>query len=280
MDLQAALHHFTEELKEHVEEPHEEAIWILSHALSLSRSELYLKKERLLEEDLLSRLRALIERRKRKEPYGYLTGRCRFLGVELALDRRALIPRHETELLVSEFAARLASSDLKGKALWDLCTGSGAIALALKKRFPELQVFASDLSQEALELARENGKRAGLEVLFLKGDLFEPFEGKKCDFLLCNPPYVSENEYVTLDPEVRQFEPRAALVAGAGGYEFYERIARDLPRFLRVGGLAALEIGSGQGAKVVELFEQAGFQCQLERDFAGHDRFVYLLNGP
>jgi release factor glutamine methyltransferase len=244
---------------------------LLSHVLKKQRIDLYLQFDQPVEERELSLLRELLKRAAKGEPVEYLTGEVEFYGAKIKVDRRVLIPRPETEIL-----ADLISKRLRGSVLWDLCTGSGALAISLKKKHPELAVAASDVSAEALALARENSRSNGAGVEFLQGDLFAPFEGRKADVIVSNPPYVTAKEYGELSPTVRDFEPKIALVGGERGVEFYERIARDAPLFMNAGGFVGLEIGSGQGAVVTKIFRDGAWpKLELLQDWAGKDRFFF-----
>ena len=186
-----------------------------------------------------------------------------------------LIPRPETEILVEKIYQTLKNQSLDNKTLWDVCCGSGCMGLTLKNRFPNLNVILSDLSEKALKIAMQNANDDG--ALFKQGDLFAPFAGMKCDFFVCNPPYVTEEEHSTLNPGVRDWEPKMALVSGKSGLEFYERIAKNLKNYLNPGGFAWLELGAGQGPGVKSLFEFEGWRCHYEQDWSGHDRFFYLF---
>ena len=135
----------------------------------------------------------------------------------------------------------------------------------------------SDLSKEALLVAEENANGNQTEVELLNGDLLAPFEGRKADYVICNPPYISEQEYTALDPEVREYEPRMALVAGAKGFEFYQRLATELPQYLNNGATVWLEIGATQGQGVKEIFNESCWkEFEIKQDWAGHDRFVQV----
>lgn len=253
--------------------PRREAEEIIADALDVKRLDLYLQFDRPLNEKELPSLRQAIQRRAQHEPVAYISGRVTFADLTLKVTPDVLIPRSETEILVERITQSLKKQDLSHKVLWDLCCGSGCIGLALKRRFPELKVILSDLSEKALYVARQNASSD--EVTFLHGDLFKPFEGQKCDFFVCNPPYVSEPEYGSLDPEVHQ-EPKMALVGGVDGLSFYRRIAADLKHHLNENGLAWLELGANQGAPVEEIFQKQGWRCHYEKDWAGHDRFFYI----
>ena len=250
-----------------------EAEEVIADALGVKRLDLYMQFERPLSETELPILRKRIQRRSNREPTAYIAGKMAFGGISLDVNPAVLIPRPETEILVETIAQTLSTRSLENKVLWDMCCGSGCIGLALKTRFPELAVLLSDLSDKALAVAEQN---ASVAVTFKQGDLFEPFLGQKCDFFVCNPPYVNEAEFGALDPEVKDWEPKMALVAGPTGLEFYERIARELKSHLNPDGLAWLEIGTGQGKDVKYLFESEGWKCRYEKDWSGHDRFVFI----
>ncbi len=246
-----------------------EADWLVAEALGCKRFDLYMRMDQPLEAPELQRIKGWIERRVRHEPLAYLTGQVTFDGQMVMVNRHVLIPRPETELLVELMAKELEGKALDGKVLWDVCCGSGYIGIALKRRFPQLRVVGSDLSPEALEVARQNSR----DVEWVQGDLLEPFKGQKADFVVCNPPYVTEGEWAELEPTVRDYEPRMALVGGPTGLEFYERLARELPSYLNPGAKVWLELGMGQGDAVQALF---GGKGKLERDYAGIQRFFSL----
>ncbi len=238
---------------------------VIADALCVKRLDLYLQFDRPLDEAELENCRKVIIRRGEREPSQYIAGQVEFARVRLKVTSDVLIPRPETEVLVE----MIAKTPLEGR-LFDVCTGSGAIAIALKKRFPDLEVVASDLSPKALAVAKENALTAGVKIEFVQGDLLEPFVGM-CDYLVCNPPYLSEEEYNAVDLEVKH-EPKMALIAGKSGLEIYRRL--DLKGIVRK--KAWLEIGRGQGEAVKEIFQSKGYQCHFESDWSGHDRFFFL----
>jgi release factor glutamine methyltransferase len=215
-------------------------------------------------------LHALVERRLAGEPLQYLEGTAAFGPWDLHVDSRVLIPRPETELLW-EIAAALAESP---DVIVDLCTGSGALAIALAKSFPQARVLGTDLSVEALDVARMNGAMLEPTVEWRQGDLFEALPEHlvgAVDLLVANPPYVAEREYAALPEDVRR-EPKLALVSGPTGLEVYERIAAEVGRWLAPGGRFALEIGETQGDAVRSLF--AEFSLSVRQDLTRRDRFV------
>ncbi len=159
-----------------------------------------------------------------------------------------------------------------GCLLWFSCIG-----IALKKRFPLLSVYLSDCSEQAVFLAEHNARTNGVEVTCLKGDLLSPFYGKKANYFICNPPYISENEYVVLEEEVKAYEPRLALTPGKTGLEIYERLSKDLPNYLYPQAKVWLEIGYQQGGAVQKIFQDFFWKRQrVENDWAGHHRFFFL----
>lgn len=260
-----------------IESPRRQAEELISDVLGIARIRLYTDFDRPLTAPELDICRERLARRGKGEPAAYINGEVEFHDCKLKVDRHVLIPRQETEILVSMIVKQLADRDLTGKTLWDLCCGSGCIGIALKKRFPDLQVTLADISADALKVAKENALLNEVEVAFAHGDLLAPFAGKKTDFIVCNPPYVSEAEYEALDPEVKNFEPKGALVGGKSGLEFYERLAKELPGYLLPGAMGWLEIGYTQGPGVKALFSGAPWkQTRVEKDWAGHDRFFFL----
>jgi len=245
---------------------------LVGDALGLDRVQLYVNFERPLTDDELSICRQRLGRRAQGEPLQYIRGEVDFYYCSFLVDPSVLIPRQETEILVDTIAQQLSKMDLKDKSLWDVCCGSGCMGISLKKEFPELRVTLSDISTAALELAQRNAERNGVQVEFVQGDLLAPFAGQKTDFLVCNPPYIAEGEYSTLDREVRDHEPRGALVGGPLGTEFYARLAVELPSHLNPSSMVCFEMGHSQRTALRKLFPSAHF----EKDWSGHDRFCFL----
>ncbi len=246
---------------------------LLGSVVGLKRLELYMQFDRPVLERELVALRSLLKRAATQEPLEYILGSVEFAGCTIALAPSVLIPRPETEILVSLVVKKLEGKSLEGKVLWDVCSGSGCIGIALKKAFPALRVVLSDCSPDALRLAEQNAKTNGVAVEFEMGDLLERFHGASADIVVCNPPYLSTNEYLNAQHSVRAFEPKLALVGGEKGTEFYERLARELPGCLRTPALVALEIGWNQGAAVQAIFEpfagaipRAVTNCAFEGD--------------
>jgi release factor glutamine methyltransferase len=257
-----------------VESPRLNAELLIGHALGLKRMQLYLQFERLLAEPELEKIRPLVRRRGKREPVQYIVGETDFSGLKLKVDRRALIPRPETELLVEIVVGRRATPPAR---ILDLGTGTGAIALALAKAWPEAQVTAVDTSPEALELARENAASTGFaeRVTFLASDWFTQVPTEpRFDVIVANPPYLSPEETAESLPEVRDFEPAQALTAADRGLSALRIILAEAPRFLAPGGLLALETGIAHHAELVPLATAAGFtQTESLPDLTGRERF-------
>lgn len=215
-------------------------------------------------------LQALIRRRVSGEPLQYIEGSAQFGPVQLMVDERVLIPRPETETLY-EISSRMVRMP---EVIIDLCTGSGALALALKTRFPGASVFATEISPEALEVARENVARTGLRVYLAEGDVFDPLPAAllgEADLIVANPPYVAEKEFDELPEDVRR-EPRVALVSGRTGLEVIEKIGASAADWLRPGGVVVCEIGETQGVAAASSF--AGLAMVVRTDLNGRDRYV------
>jgi release factor glutamine methyltransferase len=250
---------------------------LLGEALGLDRIKLIVEAERPLADDELVRYRDLIKRRRAFEPIAYILGRREFFALPMRVDRRVLIPRPDTEILVEAALFGTRDQHLYGRML-DLCTGSGCVAIAFAKERPTWRVTAVDLSPDAVAVARENAQRAGVvhNLAVLEGDLFAALpEGARFELITANPPYIPSAEIESLDPDVRDFEPRLALDGGADGLSVTRRLVSEAARYLDPGGLLALEGGFDQAPAVAALLEQAGFsQITRSRDLAGVERVV------
>lgn len=248
---------------------------LIGHALGLKRMQLYLQFERVLAEAELGKIRPLVKRRGQREPLQYIVGDTEWSGVKLKVDKRALIPRPETELLVELVVERLVEPPAR---ILDLGTGSGAIALALARRYENAAVTAVDASDDALELAIENGKALGLaeRVNFLKSNWYDALQaGEPYDLIVSNPPYLATEETAAAEPEVRLHEPVSALTAAEGGLADLRVIIAGAVKFMKPGGLLALETGIAQHAELVRVLGEAGFrQVESLRDLTERDRFV------
>jgi len=249
-----------------------DAEWLLAHVTEQSRMELRLAASTELTWEQERRFSSLLLSRAQRRPLQYLLGTQDFYGLSIMVDERVLIPRQETEELC-QWGLSLLEALPSPQAL-DLCTGSGAIAVALKRLCPRACVCASDLSPSALSLARENARANGAEIRFFQGDLWEPLAGLRFDLIVSNPPYIPSAECDALQAEVR-FEPRMALDGGADGLAFYRRIAQGAAAHLKPGGWLLLEVGQGEAADVLDLLTAAGLADETVRsDIYGVPRMV------
>ncbi|MCI0381556.1 MAG: peptide chain release factor N(5)-glutamine methyltransferase [Chlamydiae bacterium] len=265
-------------LQKKIASPRREAEILLAELLHIKRLDLYLQFDRPLEEKEVVDFRNLILERATGKPIPYIFGKMEFCDLTLEINSHVLIPRQETEILLHLVCKRLEKENLQGKILFDLCSGSGCLGLGVKKRFPQLDVYLSDLSESALSLAKKNGEKNDIEVTFLQGDLLMPFKGKKANIVFCNPPYLSFSDFEKLDKEVKDFEPSSALLAGESGVEFYERLSKELPDYLHPNAQIFFEIGTGQGEKVKNFFTNSEWKNPtVEKDWAGHDRFFSAI---
>ena len=253
---------------------------LIAHSLGIKRLELYLDLDRPLTESQLAELRPLVKRRADREPVQYIIGSVDFCDMELKVDTRALIPRYETEELVERVSEALSVAP---KQILDLGTGSGALALAFAKRYPEASVDAVDFSAQALSLAKENAITQELaeRVTFYEGSWLCPLGlgEQRYDLIVSNPPYLTEEEMTTAEPEVVAYEPHSALVSGADGLDDLRLIFKDAAAFLKPGGLLALETGIAQAEALNTLAETAGLQGECIEDLSGRPMFYFARKG-
>lgn len=260
-----------------VPEPRADAEVLLARALETTRAGLVVAARRPLPGPAARDFAALVARRVTREPLAYITGEREFWSLPLAVDRRVLVPRPETELVV-ETALRVAPA---ARRILDVGTGSGAIAAALARERPAARVWASDLAAEALAVARANLARHAPGVTLVRGDLLTAFRAAAFDLVVANPPYVTDAELDGLAPEVRDHEPRVALAAGPDGLGALRRLVAESPRVVAPGGWLVVEVGAGQAAAVRRLAETTGSCVRIEvvRDHAGIERVVAVRLG-
>ena len=258
-----------------VDTPRLDAELLLSEATGWERARIASEPDSRLPVGASREFAAMVRRRLRREPVAYIVGRKGFRRIELLVEHRALIPRPETELLVE------VALELRPQGVLDVGTGSGAIALAVADELPEAKVVAIDISMDALRVAQANTDRLGLgdrvDVVSRGVNSLEGAEpdGRPFDLLLANLPYVSEAEWEGLAPEIREYEPREALVAGPTGLEAIEALLAKVAELERPPGAIALEVGEGQAPEVIEQVRGAGFDAvEVRRDLAGIERVV------
>lgn len=259
-----------------IERPRLDAEVLLASALGVTRVQLVIDAQRPLVPAELASFRELVQRRRTHEPVAYLVGRREFYGRMFRVDRRVLIPRPDTETLVDVALARTRAVSMCMRAL-DLCTGSGCVAVTLGRERPTACVHATDASEGALAVARDNALRLGAyNVSFEKGDLYEAVDPRCCfDLIVANPPYIASKEVETLTRDIRDFEPRVALDGGVDGLAVLRRIVEGAPRFLVEGGTLAVEVGAGEAEAVAELLVACGFaSIGVTRDYAQIPRVV------
>ena len=230
-------------------------------------------------QNIQARYLSLIQERASGIPLQHITGHQGFMDLDLKVGPEVLIPRPETELLVEEALRVLReeydAADAPAPEVLDICTGSGAIGLSVKRHFPKAQVTLSDVSDGALQTAETNAELNGLKVEILKSDMFKALEGRNFHMILCNPPYITDREIETLTSEVREHEPMIALSGGADGLDFYRILAEEAPKHLNCGGRLMMEIGYDQGETVPALMRNLG-DTRVLKDLNGLDRVVIV----
>jgi release factor glutamine methyltransferase len=280
--IQKLLNWITEHLRQKgIDSPRLNAELLLCYVLGLKRIELYTQHSKIVATEQLDRLHDLVKRAGQHEPVAYLTGKTEFYSLELNVTPDCMIPRPETELLVQR-AIEFLRTRVGKQFVYDLCTGCGCIAVAIAKNFPDAQIVATDISDAALSVAAQNVEKHNLKskILLLQGDLFEPLipqlNEDKFDLIVCNPPYVSAAEYEALEKNIKDYEPRLALLAGEDGLDVYRSISKNVEQFLKHGAALMLEIGFTQGQAVKELLEQTGAfaETKIEKDTHNSDRIA------
>ncbi len=258
------------------ESPRLDAEVLLSHLLGQQRIFLYVHFDQPLTSEELARYREMVKRRAAGEPVAYICGEKEFMGLTFKVNGDVLVPQPDTETLVEAAIDRLKGKENAMAA--DICTGSGAIALALAHYLPELSLTATDISPEALHVARKNAETLELSsrVEFLEGDLLAPLAGKNFDAILSNPPYIPSGKIAGLPREVRA-EPKLALDGGEDGLDFYRRLVKGAAAFLKEDGFLAVECGDTQAHDIAAMAPEGGFgETEILRDLADRERVVIL----
>jgi release factor glutamine methyltransferase len=247
---------------------------LLTEVFGFSTLELYGGKDKEISGNRLRDLHEMLSRLKKNEPIQYIIGTESFCGLTFEVNPNVLIPRPETQELVRWIEADWKSVPCR---ILDVGTGSGCIILSLAKEFGKGVFLGTDISAEAITLARENAAMCGLDgvVKLAVADGLDEFDPESLDVIVSNPPYITTADCETLDPRVKDYEPRSALDGGVSGLDFYERFIGDAMNVLKPGGALFFEIGDGQGEALRELFEAYGFSnIKIEKDFSGHDRYA------
>ncbi len=266
-----------------MESPRLSAELMLGRVLSLDRLQLYLRFDQPLKPDELSAFKELLIRRRAHEPMAYILGSREFYGLDILVGSGVLVPRPESEHLVEEGLKALEGN--ASPRILDLCTGSGCVALALAHQRPEAQVIGVDISKEALDFAQRSADKLELSerVQWLAGDLYDPLAaaGGFFHLITANPPYVREDEWQGLSPEVRDYEPRQALISGTGGLEMVGQIIAGSRAFLQPFGVLLMEVGIGQSDAALKIASRAGIfeRVRAVKDLAGIERVVVCQRG-
>lgn len=243
---------------------------LLEYVTGMNRGQFFLKSREAAKSEEAKKYDMLLKRRGNHIPLQHITGKQEFMGLSFLVNEHVLVPRQDTECLVE-----LALPYVKGKKVLDMCTGSGCIAVSLAALGETGECHAADISEKALEIARQNIAENHAEVTLIKSNLFESVSGKY-DVIVSNPPYIPPKVIETLSEEVREHEPRLALDGGEDGLEFYRRITSESKEYLTAGGYLFYEIGCEQAEDVKAIMRNEGFlEVECRKDYAGNDRVVY-----
>ncbi len=261
-----------------------EAEILLSYFLEMSRSEIYLNSGRVLKNIEKTQLEKKIQKRIENIPLQYITKHQEFMGMDFLVEKGVLIPRPETEILVDEVIKRFKNykyfNNLK---VADLGTGTGIIAICIAKFINNIIIYATDISKKSLQIALKNAQKHECKdkIIFLQGDLFEPFMGKigknNLDGIISNPPYIDSYDFESLPPEIKDNEPKIALSGGIDGLDYYRKIIKKSPQYLKKNGFVALEVGLNQSKIVKELINRENKydkNIKIVKDYSGIDRVV------
>jgi release factor glutamine methyltransferase len=266
-----------------VESPRLQTELLLAHVLRQPRMRLYLEFERGLSTAEVDQLRELIKRRGQREPLQHIVGSTSFCGLEISVGRDVLVPRPETELLAERgwgFLKQRSTVNSQPATALDFGTGSGCLAIALGSHCPGVEVVATDISSEALALARQNAARHGLDgrIRFLEGDGFAALPaGASFDLIISNPPYIPSGEIASLQPEVREYDPHRALDGGADGLEHGRRLAAEAANYLKPEGRLMMEFGDGQAEALRGIFEQQKWIVEaVDEDYTHRPRIIVV----
>lgn len=255
-------------------DPHVDSLWIAEDVLNMNRAKLRFEENSDLSDDQLTALNSCLERRIQGEPVQYILNHADFMGLKFYVDHRVLIPRQDTETLVENAIVELQSRP--APKVLDLCCGSGCIGLSIKSLVPHAKVSLSDISTDALDVAKKNAKALDADVVFRHGDLFDAVKKEKFDLIASNPPYIPAADMAVLQREVR-FEPELALAGGEDGLDFYRRICAGASAHLNEGGALLMEVGEGEARDVLSLVQE-NIDCAdsgMIKDLNGIERIVW-----
>lgn len=273
--LSWTINHFT---SHKIPEPRLSAELLLARVLNMKRIDLYLQFERILSSKERDRYRNYVKRRVNREPVQYILGETEFYGLPFNVGPEVIVPRPETELLVDAVLESVKALKKSPAKILDIGTGSGCIAVSLAKLLPDCSIWAIDISEAALKIARSNADLNEVDVQFIEGDILRNTSSMltKFDILVSNPPYVALRDIDQLEPEVRNFEPKTALFAGEDGLEFYRKFMEVIPDLVNRNGKIFLEIGYDQGGPLKQLFTNGDFIVEIRKDYNQIDRILKL----
>jgi len=257
---------------------------LLSYFLKMNRSSIYINSDRELKVAEKLELVDMVKKRLKRIPIQYITRHQEFMGMDFLVEKGVLIPRPETEILVEEVIKRLKNYKCSNiLEVADLGTGTGVIAISIANFINNITVYATDISKKSLQIALKNAQKHDCKdkIIFLQGDLFKPFKNKieklSLEAIISNPPYIDSYDFKSLPPEVKNNEPKIALFGGIDGLDYYRKIIRKSPQYLKKKGFLALEVGAGQARKVKELIlKENNFNQDIEiiKDYLGIERVV------
>ena len=260
--------------KHDIASPKQNAETIISHVLKMNRLDIYLHLEKEISGTQFDIISEIYARRKKYEPLQYILGETEFYGYKIMVNKNVLIPRPETELLVE----KIIHEEKSRARILDIGTGSGAIVIALAKNLNEMIIDAVDISESALKTAKQNADMNNVEINFFQSDIFENVTNKY-DLIISNPPYISQAAYEQLPAEIREYEPKSALLAETNGLYFYKKILQNAKEHLTKSGKIYFEIGYDQAEKIIEIAKENGFSnIQVFKDLNGFDRIVRIFN--
>jgi len=264
--------------------PEGEAEILLSYFLQMSRSEIYLHSDRILKNIEKAQLEKKIKKRIENVPLQYITKHQEFMGMDFLVEKGVLIPRPETEILVEEVIGKLNNIKYSNSLeIADLGTGTGIIAISIASSIEDIVIYATDISENSLQLAFKNARKHSCEkkIIFLQGDLFKPFIGRieqnSLDGIISNPPYINTNDYNLLPAKIKDNEPKIALDGGLDGLDYYRKIINRSPQYLKSGGFIALEMGLNQSKTIKDLIIRENIfhqDIQIIKDYSGIERVV------
>ena len=260
--------------KNKITNPKQNAETIISHVLKVKRLDIYLQPEKEISDVQLNTILEITSRRKKYEPLQYILGETEFYGYKIIVNKRVLIPRPETELLVE----KIINEEKKASSMLEIGTGSGAIVIALAKNLDNIKIDAIDILKDVLKIAEQNAKLNNVEINFFQSDIFENVTDKY-DLIISNPPYISQTDYEELPVEIKDFEPKSALQAMNNGLFFYNIILQNAKEYLTESGKIYFEIGYDQAEEITEIAKEKGLSdIRVFKDLNGSDRIVRIIN--